>query len=94
MKDLTVYSFYKTKKMNYLVIFIAILALLYEYLYLENLEGNFSNNNTSYIHFREFSKLYFQLFSSLIGVSCVKYAGKCLILTDIYTKQYYGDNPI
>jgi len=87
-------GFNKTKKMNYLVIFIAILALLYEYLYLENLEGNFSNNNTSYIHFREFSKLYFQLFSSLIGVSCVKYAGKCLILTDIYTKQYYGDNPI
>ena len=87
-------GFNKTKKMNFIVIIVAILALLIEYFYLNKLQNDTNNNNNSYIHFREFSKLYFQLFSSLIGVSCIKYNGKCLILTNIYTEEYYGDKPI
>ena len=87
-------GFNKTKRMNFIVIIVAILALLIEYFYLNKLQNETNNNNNSYIHFREFSKLYFQLFSSLIGVSCIKYHGKCLILTNIYTEEYYGDKPI
>jgi len=87
-------GFNKTKKMNFIVIIVAILALFIEYFYLNKLQNDTNNNNNSYIHFREFSKLYFQLFSSLIGVSCIKYNGKCLILTNIYTEEYYGDKPI
>jgi hypothetical protein len=85
-------GFNKTKQINFLVIFIAIIAIIAEYFYLNQLKKDTNNNNKSYIHFREFSKLYFQLFSSLIGVSCVRYNNSCLILTNIYTENYFGDN--
>ena len=87
-------GFNKTKQINYLVIIVAIIALTCEYIYLEKLKRDTSNNNNSYIHFREFYKLYFQLFSSLIGVSCIKYNNKCLILTNIYTEEYFGNNQV
>jgi len=87
-------GFNKIKQANYSVIFVAIVTLLCEYLYLGKLKRDANINNNAYIHFREFSKLYFQLFSSLIGVSCIKYDNKCLILTNIYTEQFYGNNPI
>ena len=87
-------GFNKTKQINFLVIIIAIIAITIEYFYLNSLQDDTNNNNNSYIHFREFSKLYFQLFSSLIGVSCLRYNNTCLILTNIYTEKFFGDNPI
>ena len=87
-------GFNKTKQINFLVIFIAIIVIIVEYFYLNQLQKDTTNNNNSFIHFREFSKLYFELFTSLIGVSCVKYNNTCLILTNIYTENYYRDKPV
>jgi len=52
-----------------------------------------NNNFYSYINFHGFSKLYFQLFSSIIGVSCISYNNQCYILTNIFTEQYFKENP-
>ena len=87
-------GFNKTKKINLIVIFIAIIALFIEYFYLYKLKKDTYNNNNSYIHFREFSKLYFQLFTSFIGVSCIHFNNTCLILTDIYTEIFYEDKEV
>jgi len=86
-------GFNKIKKINYFIIFIQIITLILEYIYYKKLLSDTNNNFYSYINFHDFSKLYFQLFSSIIGVSCISYNNQCYILTNIFTEQYFKENP-
>ena len=85
-------GFNKIKKLNFLTIFVAVILLIFEYFYLRTLESNSLNNNTSLLLYREFTKLYFQLFSSILAVTCI-YDDKnknCIRLVDVFVNQYYG----
>ena len=86
-------GFNKIKKINYFIIFILIVSLILEYLFHKNLLNDINDNFYSYTNFHDFAKLYFQLFSSIIGVSCISYNNKCYILTNIFTEQYFKENP-
>ena len=87
-------GFNKIKKINFLAILIAIIILIIEYFYLKVLENNALNNNTILILYRDFTKYYFQLFSSLLGVSCINnnINNDCIRLTDIFTEEYFKNN--
>ena len=85
-------GFNKIKKLNFLTIFISIILLIFEFFYLRTLESNSLNNNTSLLLYREFTKLYFQFFSSILAVTCI-YADEdnnCIRLVDIFTIEYFG----
>ena len=86
-------GFNKIKKINYFIIFILIVSLILEYLFYKQLLTSINDNFYSYINFHDFAKLYFQLFSSIIGVSCISYNNKCYILTNIFTEQCFKENP-
>jgi len=86
-------GFNKIKRINNFIIFIQIVAVILEYLFYKKLLTDTGDNFYSYINFHEFSKLYFQLFSSIIGVSCISYNNQCYILTNIFIKQYFKENP-
>jgi len=86
-------GFNKIKKINFLIIFIQIILLILEHIFYKNLLTNINNNFYSFINFHGFGKLYFQLFSSIIGVSCISYNNQCYILANIFNEQYFKENP-
>jgi len=86
-------GFNRIKRINFCIIFIHIIALILEYLFYGKLLTNINNNFYSIINFHDFSKLYFQLFSSIIGVSCISYNNQCYILTNIFIEKYFKENP-
>ena len=86
-------GFNRIKRINYFIIFIQMILLILEYLFYTNLLTDTKDNFNSFINFHSFSKLYFQLFSSIIGVSCISYNNQCYILMNIFTEQYFKENP-
>ena len=86
-------GFNKIRKINLFIIFILIVMLILENIFYNIIQTNTSENFFSYINFHDFAKLYFQLFSSILGVSCISYNNKCYILTKIFTDQYFKENP-
>ena len=95
-------GFNRLKIINYLSIFIVLLVLIIEYFYLRILGESTYNNNISLIQFREFSSLYYRLFSSIIGVNCIfpykysdlyenMYDNNCINLINIFTNSYFKD---
>ena len=87
-------GFNRIKKFTFILIFITLVILLIEFFYLNYLENSAQNNNNSLLDFREFSKLYFQLFSSILGVACISNENGCLRIVDIFTEQYFTEvNP-
>ena len=85
-------GFNKLKKIIFFIIFSAIIILIFEYFYLISLKNETDSNNNSLLKYREFYKLYFQLFSSTLGIACI-YQNKCISLTEIYIDKYLSDNP-
>jgi len=83
-------GFNKLRKMIFFIISIAIIILIIEYFYLITLKNSIYSNNNSLLEYREFYKLYFQLFSSTLGIACI-YKDKCLSLTEIFTDKYFSD---
>jgi len=83
-------GFNKIRKLIIFVISSAIIILIIEYFYLIYLKNGIYSNNNSLLEYREFYKLYFQLFSSTLGIACI-YQDKCLSLTEIFTDKYFSD---
>ena len=84
-------GFNKIKKINFLVIFIAITLFIIEYIYLINLQNHSYNNSVALLQYRDFYKLYFQLFSSIIGISCIecdKCDNGCIRMIDPFVAQF------
>ena len=83
-------GFNRIKKINSFVIVMAILFLIFEYFYLKYFEDQVYNNNMTLYQYRDFTKLYFQLFSSILGVTCIYNINdnKCIRLVEIFDNQY------
>ena len=81
-------GFNKIKQIGYLALFITIILLIIEYIYLMTLQSQSYNNSVSLLQYREFYKLYFQLFSSILGISCIEYNNKCLRIIDSFVNQF------
>ena len=64
-------GFNKIRSINYLILTIALCTYILGYFYLDYLKRTTSNNNIALLQFREFTKLYFELFTSILGVSCI-----------------------
>ena len=84
-------SLSKIRKIIYFSIPFILLSLIIEFIYLKSLEKDIHNNNKSYIQFREFYSLYFQLFTSILGNACIKTDNGCENLITIYSEQYFSN---
>ena len=80
-------GFNKIRKIIFFTIFTAIVILIIEYFYLISLKNDTYRNNNSLLQYRDFYKLYFQLFSSTLGIACI-YHDKCFTLTGIFIDKY------
>ena len=92
-KDENIYEYKninKIKKFIYLSIPIILLVLIGENIYLITLNNFIIKINHSLINFKEFNKLYFQLFTSILGVACViNMDSKCRSSVSIYSDNGY-----
>ena len=59
------------------------------------MENDINNNHNSYINYRNFYRLYYQLFASILGVTCIPYnieTQNCRsfiqIFNEVYSKNY------
>ena len=86
-------GFNKIQKAIYLAIGIMFLILTVEYLQLKKFQISTINNNNIFLEYREFYKLYFQLFTSTLGLVCIMQDGNCKRLINVYTNQYHMNYP-
>ena len=84
-------SLSKIRKIIYCSIPFILLSLIIEFIYLKSLEKDIDNNNKSYIQFREFYSLYFQLFTSILGNTCIKTDNGCKNIINIYSEEYHSN---
>ena len=87
-------GFTKVRKAIYLAIGIMFLVLTVEYFHLKFLQNNEINNSIIYFEYQEFYKLYFQLFTSTLGLVCIMQDGICKRLVNVYTEQYHKNYPL
>ena len=69
---------YKIENGVYLMIPIIILFLIIEIIHLLDLKKGDYNNDYSLIGFNEFYKIYFQLFTTVLSVVCIKHESGCV----------------
>ena len=83
--------FDRLKKIIYLTIIIILIMIIFEYVHLNSLENNIKNNDNSYLKFRDFYKLYFQLFSMTLSAACIIMdSSKCKNLISFYIDNYFS----
>ena len=78
-------TFNRLKKVIYLTIFLILIVIIFEYIHLNSLENATNKNNNSFLEYREFYKLYFQLFSMTLSVACIE--EKCINLINYYSES-------
>ena len=78
-------NLYKIGNILYLMIPIIILFTTIEIIHLMNLKNGDHKNDYSLICFNEFYKLYFQLFSSILSIVCIKYNSGCVNIMSLYS---------
>ena len=83
-------NLYKIQHIYYLLIPIIILFSIIEILHLISLKQGDYNNDYSILSFNEFFKLYFQLFSSILSVVCIKHNNGCTNIMTIYSSKENG----
>ena len=89
-------GFNNIQKIIYLSIFMVITIIIVEYLYFDKLQEDAYNNNNSYINYRGFFRLYYQLFSSILGVACIPESiesKSCRNFISIFNKVYSNNYP-
>jgi len=84
----------KIQKIIYLAIGIIFLILTVEYFHLKYLQIKEINYTTIFFEYKAFYKLYFQLFTSILGLVCIMQDGICKRLINIYTEQYHMNYPL
>ena len=80
-------GFKKIKIINYFAILIAIIIVIIEYIVFIIFEKNNYNNNISLFQYTEFSKLYFQLFSSILSLVCFGKDENCVSIVDNFISK-------
>ena len=89
-------GFDQIQKIIYFSILLVIIIIIVEYLYFDKLKRDANNNNNSYINYRGFYRLYYQLFASILGVACIpeKIDSKtCRNYISIFNKVYSESYP-
>ena len=89
-------GFNQIQKMIYFSIFLVIVIIIVEYLYFDKLKQDANNNNNSYINYRGFYRLYYQLFASILGVACIPEkinSNNCRNYISIFNKVYSENYP-
>ena len=83
------------QKIIYFIFILVLIIIIIEYIYFNNSTNNLINNNNSYINYRGFYRLYYQLFASILGVACIPEtidSKKCRnfisIFNNLYSKNY------
>ena len=74
----------------YLMIPVIILFVLVEIIHLADLRKGDEKNDYSLIFFNEFYKLYFQLFSNILSIVCIKYNSTCVSAMTLYSQNVGG----
>ena len=81
-------SLYKIKNTLLFSVPIIILTFLLETIHLIDLRDENINNNYSIVKFDEIYKLYFQLFSSILNIACLKAKEDCIAIASNYKQSY------
>ena len=86
--------FNRLQKTIYLTIIIILIIITFEYIHLNSLEKQTKKNYNSFLEYREFYKLYFQLFSITLSGACIlQNSSKCINLINFYTDKYFSLYP-
>ena len=85
-------SLNKIKKIIYISIPIIFLAPIIQFIILKSEINETSNNNYNYLEFREIFQLYYEIFTSVLGVTCINTGSSCESLSSIYSEQYKSVN--
>ena len=86
-------DFNKLKRIIYIIFFIYMTLFIIQFSYSLKLFSDTSKNSLSLYHYREFYQLYYQLFSSIIEVTCIySNSSGCLSLINIFQDNYYQKN--
>ena len=95
--DINHTGFNRIQKIIYGSIFVVIIIIIIEYLYFDKLKTETDNNNSSYINYRSFYRLYYQLFASVLGISCIPEAPgsgeKCRNLISVINNNHAREYP-
>ena len=87
-------GFNKIRKIAYLIIAINIIFIIIEYIHLISLEKDIRASSLTFHEFREFYKLYFQLFSMTLSIVCVEEtSSNCNSVISFYIEQYFEKYP-
>ena len=85
-------SLTKIRKVIYFSIPIILIILIIEFVYFKQIQKETNNKNISYFQFREFYSLYFQLFTSILGIACIKTKeNNCKNLISVYSEHYNNE---
>ena len=89
-------GFNRIKAINFIVILISLICIIIEYFVLNILQKNTYNNIIALLEYREFSKIYFQLFSSILSISCIGIQKdnkmSCLRIIENFVNHYNEEN--
>jgi hypothetical protein len=87
------------QKSVYFSFLLILIVIVVEYLFFDKFQNNITNNHYSYINYRSFYRLYYQLFASILGVACIPESidGKncrnfISIFNAVYAKGYPNDS--
>jgi hypothetical protein len=87
------------QKSVYFSFLLILIVIVVEYLFFDKFQNNITNNHYSYINYRSFYRLYYQLFASILGVACIPESidGKncrnfISIFNTVYAKGYPNDS--
>jgi len=89
-KDNT-YEYKSLNKIKNIIMFsipIIILINIFQALKLSSEEIDNSNNNYNYLEFREIFQIYYQIFTSVLGNTCIHNENGCKSLIDFFSDQY------
>ena len=79
----------KIKQIIYILIPIILLVIIFEILILKTELNDNSKNNYNYLEFREIFQLYYQIFTSILGIICIQMNSTyCEDLATIYSNSY------
>ena len=81
-------SLNKIKTIILLSIPIIILFNILQAFNLKSEQSDNSKNNYNYLEFREIFQLYYQIFTSVLGITCIQNENKCKSLLDFFSDGY------
>ena len=83
-------NLYTIGNIIYLMIPVIILFVTIEIIHLIHLDKGDEKNDYSLVFFNQFYKLYFQLFSNILSIACIKYNSSCVNAMSLYSQQAGG----